>query len=131
MNREELIAKISTIVSNYWKQHQEPLLLSQLPNTLEKGSYEDYVEQKGWKTFLESTEGENAGYKLVQHPTQLARVGLIPFCASFDFLVNDNKIEIETSLLYSILEKIDKKQLKTIKLPADITLALVRYRLTK
>ena len=108
-----------------------PLLLSQLPSTLEKGNYEDCVEPKGWKTFLESTEGENAGYKLVQHPTQLARVGLIPFYASFDFLKSDNKVEIETSLLYSILEKIDKKQLKAIKLPADITMALVNYKLTK
>lgn len=131
MNREELITKISNIVSNYWGQHQSPLLLSQLPSVLEKGSYEDCVELKGWKAFLESTEGEKAGYKLVQHPTQLARVGLIPFYASFDFLTSDNKVEIETSLLYSILEKIDKKQLKTIKLPADVTLALVRYKLTK
>lgn len=130
MTLNEFKEKIKKTVVEYWEKNKSPLLLSQLPVVLDNGEYEQFVEPSGWKSFLTSTSSEQAGYKLVQHPQQLAKIGLIPYDVTFDYRNSEEKIEISAELLLSILSKLDSKQLKNIQLPADITLALVKYRLT-
>lgn len=129
MTLSEFKEKIREVVVEYWGKNKTPLLLSQLPVVLGIEGYEQFIEPNGWKSFLSSTSGDQTGYRLVQHPQQLAKIGLVPNEVTFDYKNYEEKIEISAELLLNILSKLDGKQLKSIQLPADITLALVEYRL--
>jgi hypothetical protein len=85
-DQNKLETTVKVISEKHWAERQAPILLSALPRLLE-GEVPDYRTALGPRTlkaFIRET-GEAAGYKLVEHPTQQARVGVAPATASYEF----------------------------------------------
>lgn len=80
MEKIDVLAEIRRIVEEEWAANSRPVLLSNLPRTLEQTFGADYkiaLEDKTLKTFLQENS-EGAGVHLVQDPAHHARVGVIP-----------------------------------------------------
>jgi hypothetical protein len=77
---------VSEISQAHWDEQNSPLLLSALPPILERktSEYRTVLGPRTLKAFIKET-GEVAGYKLVEHPTQPARVGVVPAAAHYEF----------------------------------------------
>ncbi|KGR93963.1 hypothetical protein [Burkholderia sp. ABCPW 111] len=86
---EEAILKVS---KDAWSLRNEPALLSDMPPLLTKAipNYKAILGTRNLKAFIKST-GSNAGYKLVEHPTQRARVGVAPETANFEYAQDEAK----------------------------------------
>lgn len=85
-DQRNLVTAVKTITENHWTERNSPVLLSALPQLLE-GEAPDFRAVLGSRTlkaFIKET-GESAGYKLVEHPTQRARVGVAPTAAEYKF----------------------------------------------
>jgi hypothetical protein len=93
-NEENLITtKIKEISEEYWHDHCSPVLLSALPLILERAgrNYRAALGSRTLKGFIKETADE-AGYKLVEHPSQQARVGVVPADADYHFPPEPNHI---------------------------------------
>lgn len=99
MNQDDLKSSLKAIADKHWATRQEAMLLSELAPTLasEAGAadYRTLLDGKSLKAFIRDT-GKDNGYRLVEHPTQTAKVGLVPLDAQFEFVV-------------SVAEKLPKK----------------------
>lgn len=85
-NQDRLVTTVKAISERRWAEQSSPVLLSALPKLLE-GEVPDYRSVLGARTlkaFIKET-GEVAGYKLVEHPTQHARVGVAPATVDYQF----------------------------------------------
>lgn len=77
---------LKKIADEYWGERKQPLLLSALPEKLSDavGDYKDVIGNRSLKSFILSS-GEGFGFKLIAHPTQSAKLGLLPVEANFEF----------------------------------------------
>lgn len=85
-DQTELVTTIKGICDGFWNENNSPVLLSALPPLL-KGKVPDFRTILGdgsLKSFIKQTQ-VIGGYKLVEHPTQHARVGLVPENIDFEF----------------------------------------------
>lgn len=73
-----------------WDNDSPPYLLSNLPSDLkpEGVDYREILGEEKLKAFAKRTEGAET-YKLVEHPTQKAKIGLVPSNSNFEFLVDE------------------------------------------
>lgn len=80
-----------------WEQRREPYLLSFVATDLKDigVDYQSVLLGEKLKAFVARTQGKTT-YRVVQHPTQRAKVGLIPFDAHFDFQ-SEPKDSLETA----------------------------------
>jgi hypothetical protein len=85
-DQNKLVATVKAISEKYWGEQNSPVLLSTLPKILETEAqnYRAVLGTRTLKVFIKETE-EAAGYKLVEHPTQRARVGVAPASADYEF----------------------------------------------
>lgn len=81
-----VVAAVKSISGDHWEKHQSPLLLSALAPLLEQKApgYRAVLAPRTLKAFINET-GSAAGYKLFEHPTQQARVGVAPAAAHYEF----------------------------------------------
>lgn len=101
-DEHDLTAVLKDISVEHWNTRKSPILLSQLPGKLEPlvPGYKDLLAGKSLKAFaLES--GASAGFKLVEHPIQRAKLGLVPFDVEFEFPKDDQSKEGDTSAGFS------------------------------
>ena len=85
-DQTKVVMSLKAISDRNWAEKKYPLLLSALPRILEE-EVPDYRTVLGpctLKRFIKET-GEAAGYKLVEHPTQRARVGIAPAATTYEF----------------------------------------------
>lgn len=85
-NAQEVTTALQTIIETHWTAHEEPILLSQLPEKLEAlvPDYKEGLAGKSLKAFSMAVS-EDAGLKLITHPSQRAKLGLAPARVNFEF----------------------------------------------
>lgn len=90
MDQEALKIAIKKIADEHWEANQQPILLSAVGPILMKAAgnvdYRTLLDGKSLKVFIKDTGGEH-GYRLVEHPTQGAKVALAPLDSKFEFAV--------------------------------------------
>lgn len=77
-------------VKFHWETPKKVLLLADVPSELKehkKLDYRNILGVKRLKAFASETE-EAGGYRLIQHPDQKAKLGLVPYDAVFEFPVS-------------------------------------------
>ena len=87
METSEVLVEIRRIVDEEWATGARPVLLSNLPRSLEQSLGQDYktvMADKSLKSFLQ-VHAQEAGVTLVQDPVHRARVGVIPEGRQFTF----------------------------------------------
>ena len=87
MDDKQLKAFLIDRVKFHWNSPKKVLLLADVPSELKEHKQQDYRDilgEKRLKAFASETQGVD-GYKLIQHPNQKAKLGLIPYDADFEF----------------------------------------------
>lgn len=86
------------IAKAHWQANAQPILLSNLPPLL-LSDFPDYKKSLGTNSLkqfiLESAE--SSGYRLVEHPTQAAKIGLLPDAESFEFAASTVTQDIQAT----------------------------------
>jgi len=83
---EKLSEVLSELARSNWASEQRPVLLSNLPPLLlEKlPDYKDILGDLSLKAFIKSSESDS-DYRLIEHPTQKAKLALLPKEAVYEF----------------------------------------------
>lgn len=77
--KDNLKENLIDAVVEKWNSHQSPLLLSQIPSQLKlEKPVKEVLEGQGLKEYLDDLISKGAPIKFVSHPTQKAKIGLIP-----------------------------------------------------
>lgn len=130
--------KIQLIVNSHWTESNQPILLSNLqPKIIEvigKDEYEKLLNGKTLKKFLEETSSSEVGYKVVIHPEQSAKVGAVPFNASFSYGEVSPNIDKEVTTkrfnragaLLRILSFLSDDDLEKVNIPASVFVKLYK-----
>ena len=87
MDESQFRGVLVKLVQAHWDSSKNPLLLADVPGELrvhEQLDYKRILGKKRLKAFLEEPQSDE-GYKLIQHPTQKAKLALIPFNEDFRF----------------------------------------------
>jgi hypothetical protein len=87
MTEDEFKYFVAEKAKLHWQSLTSPYLLASIPADFREATRTDYksvLGDKKLKAFLEKTSGSDF-YKVVQHPSQKAKVGLVPFDVSYDF----------------------------------------------
>lgn len=74
-------------VKFHWSTPKKVLLLADVPSELKEHkdlNYRDILGEKRLKAFATETQGAD-GFKLIQHPHQKAKLGLVPYESEFEF----------------------------------------------
>lgn len=140
MEKAELIEFLKQKMDEHWRTRQSPYLLSEIPADLEshKGvSYKEILGEQRLKNFTSETSHEG-GYKLVQHPTQSAKLGLVPYDSEFSFTpdneplvgvterlsedkkTNRSKLKYATITFLEAVSKLPESDQKEIQIPTRI-----------
>ena len=140
MNQDELKSSLKSIAGKRWERDQKPVLLSEVgPILAEEAGAMDYrtlLNGKSLKAFIKET-GDDSGYRLVEHPTQVAKVGLLPLDAKFYFAANATeqlpkksdafrKRENRAVALLEILASLPEEDLTQISIPISIFVKLLK-----
>lgn len=125
----EFDKEIEDLVRRQWKNKKQPLLLSILPGELMKVGVE-YKKHIGkdinLKAYLMAKSAEGRGFKVLEHPTQKAKIGLIPEDVTFrydDALAKIDRSDVEAFV--RVLSKLEKDQQDKLMLPASLLVKLV------
>ena len=121
-----------------WKNEAPYLLSSLAPDLrLESVSYREVIgADETLKQFVQRT-GETYGYKIVQHPSQKPKVGIVPADADFEFEDTGQKPLQERrsgppdGVLYNFLRALGKlpaSEIDKIVIPTSVLVKLARYR---
>lgn len=83
---EAIEAFLKASADHTWKDLEQPYLLSMAATDMKDGGidYRLVLGDEKLKAFVKRTE-KAGGYRLVEHPTQKAKVGLVPGDAEFSF----------------------------------------------
>lgn len=134
MTSDDLAEALRAVAEENWRTLRQPMLLSGLPRKLEerlKADYKQLLGSENLKGFIQSTGSAN-GYRLVEHPTQRAKLGLVP--ASVDFKFTDdseNAVLLEDVSARDIegfvrvLCSLTPNELSRVLLPAHLVVKLI------
>jgi hypothetical protein len=81
MSKEELARRITSMASAFFRDTGQPYLLSRIPPDLDGLAYKDIVGEQTLKEFIEGL----SELRIVRHPTQKAKIGVVPASAEFSF----------------------------------------------
>ncbi len=143
MNESEkkIVEFLKNQAEKAWEKN-EPYLLSLAGSDLEnnKIEYRTILSGERLKAFAERTQGEDT-YKIVRHPHQKARIGILKYDAEFEFDISDQKLlsnktlknanENRNLLLLDFLDAISKlpdTDIDSIVLPTRVLLKLAGKR---
>jgi hypothetical protein len=133
---KNLQAAILEIATSYWQGRNWPVLLSNMPPLLEAKvpGYKDIIAPRNLKTFIKET-ADAAGYRLVEHPSQRARLGVIPSGINFEFPSDEEgeshipaprkNEEIVLSFLRA-LSTLPNSELEKVVIPASVLARLLK-----
>ena len=93
-NRNELVNALAKLSFTHWEEKKAPLLLSDVPRSLELEyphiDRASVLGEQSLKAFAKETAGDNS-YRVIEHPTQRPKVGLLPSGNPFEFEVLEEK----------------------------------------
>lgn len=141
VDQDAITIAIKSLCESYWDEHKEPLLLSALPPMLEKEvpDYRSVLKRRTLKAFIKET-GQGK-YKLIEHPTQRVRVGIIPSGIEYAFpssqqssvkvtttvpkVVASNSREATLAFL-QVLSTLSEDDLSTVIIPTPVLIKLLK-----
>lgn len=135
MNVDDLSSALREIAQDHWKIIQQPVLLSGVPTRLQEklgGDYKEVLGGESLKSFIK-TSGSKNGYQLVEHPTQRAKLGLIPGDVVFEFPEDEAKdVPLSSALtkqdidgFVKVLKCLTAEELTRVTLPASLLVKLL------
>mgnify|MGYP003554565011 CR=1 FL=1 len=133
MTTPNLAAILLEISQKNWSEKARPVLLSALPKLLNEQLNDDYkslLAEESLKSFIKRTE-EQSGYRLVEHPTQRAKLGLIPASENFSFESEEKSstvIDMNRDDIYAfarVLQSLSEDDRKSITFPASVVMKLL------
>lgn len=134
MEKSDVLVEIRRIVEEEWGANSRPVLLSNLPRTLERTFGADYktaLEDKTLKAFLQENS-EEAGVNLVQDSAHHARVGAIPRDQEYVFPTSVTSLPSITAAdartFGRILDAMTVEEQRTTTLPASFVARLLAAR---
>ncbi|GHG73588.1 hypothetical protein GCM10010919_26490 [Alishewanella longhuensis] len=124
---------IQSVTQDYWNIHQKPLLLSGLPKMLAKDcpDLQSCLNGKRLKDFISET-AKAGGYKLVEHPLQQAKVGVVPFESEYSFSdVSDLPVKVRstqsaTLAFLRVLESLPENEADKVVIPMSVLIKLLK-----
>ena len=135
---EQLSTALTDIASSVWQTTKRPVLLSNLPPLLLE-KVPDYREMLGTQSLKQFIKESEAGqdYRLIQHPTQAAKLALLPQGASYEFVDSPRESDIpviksernsEKALIdfLKALKKLPVADLANVQLPVSILVKLLK-----
>jgi hypothetical protein len=140
MDQEGLKAALKTIADKHWETTQKAMLLSDVAPVLAKEAgtvdYRTLLDGKSLKAFIKDT-GESNGYRLVEHPTQSARIALAPLDSKFEFTTAvaektpkkstpPRRAENKAIALLEILATLPEAELAQISIPVSALVKLLK-----
>ncbi|MBB4732229.1 hypothetical protein [Xanthomonas arboricola] len=135
MDEERLRAALRELAVQEWDESKRPVFLSHLPKILKDRFEIDYKIILGGRSVKQFilANSPDSGFKLVQHPGQRAKVGLVPSQADFAFPVDPIAVaEIKEITaqdvrgFLNILNNLPPEELARLQLPADIVVRLLK-----
>lgn len=139
MKREELIKEVAKIVSEHWRIENNALYIADIPTKIREAKGVDYKEIIGderLKSFALDTEGADS-YKVITHPRQKAKIGLVPYGVEFSFQEepeddnqkmthNISRNSRETTLSFlELIDNLPSQEKTSIQIPAHIIAKLI------
>lgn len=132
----ELDNTLRDIATEYWATHNRPLLLSNLPPLIEEKlqDYKELLRGASLKGYIKGREGA-CGYKLIEHPMQKAKVGIIPSDIEYKFSPPpvDNpsvrKSKADPGAIISFLAelaKLPEAEVEKIDIPVSVLVKLLK-----
>jgi hypothetical protein len=144
VTEQELKEFLRKSVEEAWEARSEPYLLSFVANDLKKQN-QDYrsaiPENERLKSFAERVEQADHMFRVVRHPVQKAKVGLIPYDKEYAFPVQQSasgggseigrsRTKNETTLLafFEALKDLPDDVLDDIHVPTKAIVLLLRKK---
>lgn len=135
MDIEQLKAALRDIVVRDWEKYQQPVYLSSLPKLLSNGFGIDYklvLGDSSLKQFVEESPVD-AGYRLVKHPKQRAKLGIVPANVNYDFPEDfadsiPDFTSQDVDAFVKIMRSLSGDELSRISLPATLVIKLLGDR---
>jgi hypothetical protein len=140
MDQDQLKYALKAIADKHWAENQKAMLLSDVAPALAKEAgavdYRTLLEGKSLKSFIKDT-GEANGYRLVEHPTQGAKIALAPLDSKFEFVAavaekpskkseTVRKRENKAIALLEILATLPEAELAQISIPVSAFVKLMK-----
>lgn len=137
--RQSLIKSLTGIALMHWETKGVPVLLSNIPPLLLNGepNYKEFLGSQSLKQFIKDTEIEDgAQYQLITHPTQSAKLGLVPLPdgASFKFeessilepSISDRSSEKALIDFLKALKKLPAQDLAEVHIPVSVLVKMMK-----
>jgi hypothetical protein len=89
-DEQQVTTALKSISDEHWNAHGLPIFLSNLPPMLEEAAagYKESLGTRSLKAFIKEV-GPVAGFKLIEHPTQKAKLAVAPTGAEYEFPMED------------------------------------------
>lgn len=137
---QQVKESIKAVASDYWKTHEKPLLLSNLPAVLEAKApnFKSILGSQSLKSFIKQNAIE-MDVRLIEHPIHKAKVAVAPSTVTFDFLA-DSAVESKDlksprsalrgekavlALLRS-LSSLSDKELDQVSIPVSVLVKMLK-----
>lgn len=134
-NQNKLMTALKDISDKYWAEQKTPVLLSALPRMLESDvpDYRTVLGPRTLKAFITETR-EAAGYKLVEHHTQRARVGIAPATVDYEYppgspapeTIPSKSNQGVTLAFFRALATLPDAELDKVVIPASVLVKLLK-----
>jgi hypothetical protein len=137
MMANDLTAALRKIAQENWSSSSHPILLASLPKRLEViigSDYRSLLADQSLKSFIRATEATGK-YRLVQHPTQSAKVGLLPAEAVYEFPGDSGHLVARVDVspkdvegFVRVLDSLTTEELRHVTLPATLVVRILSIR---
>lgn len=138
--RQSLIKSLEKIAATHWKTTGQPVLLSNVPPLLagDEPEYKEFLGNQSLKQFIKETEVEpSSQYKLITHPNQSAKLGLVPLPEGDKFQfeesappeqppINDRSSEKALIDFLKALKKLPPQDLAEIHIPISVLVKMMK-----
>jgi hypothetical protein len=135
-DQNKVATTIKAISDKHWAERNSPVLLSALPPILEKEApdFRAVLGARTLKAFIQET-GVATGYKLVEHTTQRARVGVVPLAVDYAFpsepagpvrTISVKSNQEATLAFFRALATLPDADLDNVIIPASVMVKLLK-----
>ncbi|MCA8464332.1 hypothetical protein [Burkholderia cepacia] len=134
MSADELLNALREIAEEGWASHRDAVLLSALPKKLDARMSTDYRVILGAQSLkkLIINRGPANGVRLVEHPTQRAKLGIVPAGVDFQFpspepaaLSPETISEHDISGFVRVMETLTQDEIRQVSFPASFIVRLL------
>ena len=137
--QESLIELLGKISKSQWESKAQPVLLSNLPPLLagDEPNYKDFLAGKSLKQFIKETEGDAGNqYRLIEHPTQRAKLAILPHGVTYEFpemlttpeptTANDRSSEKALVDFLRALKKLSPQDIENVHIPVSVLVKMIK-----